>query len=535
MVADTNPDFIWVDDDIRMHNHGVAWGCFCPICLDIFAKTTGCQMTREELAGAFDNPDSGEIREWWVKQNNATIESLLVDVKNAIRGVNPKIAIGKMSWGPGWTTYSGKTSSNWFTALDATKARPGGGFYTDATPIAMFEKVLECGRQIISLPSQIEDIQYELENFPYQKLKKSATAVVNECSLALAYGLNGVAFNVLGLGMSPQFEDYLSWIDAIPTTRTLWEKWVKHTAGMPVGGLWPAWNSEIMARRTVKIGENWLGFPGQYNINKPTVLGEIGLPLSAEKSKNGTILCGRIAEAFTDEELKEILAGGVFMDSVALETITERGFGSLAGVRIAQRLDNGLWERFTDDELNGNAAGNVRDARIEFWGDAKGMGDVLEPIGENVRVLSVIEDYFCRPRGAGMTAYVNELGGRVVVAGYAQWIFLHSVAKRLQLQNVADWISSNTMPVRIDETVPLLAVVRVADDNKYGAVMLLNAGMDLIPEATIHLRFKSGKAKLLRIGHDEVIIDVIPEENGGVLKLKNIEPWGLRVIIIEKN
>jgi hypothetical protein len=194
-----------------------------------------------------------------------------------------------------------------------------------------------------------------------------------------------------------------------------------------------------------------------------------------------------------------------------------------------------LWERFTDDELNGNAAGNVRDARIEFWGDAKGMGDVLEPIGENVRVLSVIEDYFCRPRGAGMTAYVNELGGRVVVAGYAQWIFLHSVAKRLQLQNVADWISSNTMPVRIDETVPLLAVVRVADDNKYGAVMLLNAGMDLIPEATIHLRFKSGKAKLLRIGHDEVIIDVIPEENGGVLKLKNIEPWGLRVIIIEKN
>lgn len=98
-----------------------------------------------------------------------------------------------------------------------------------------------------------------------------------------------------------------------------------------------------------------------------------------------------------------------------------------------------------------------------------------------------------------MTAFENELGGRVVVMGYAQWIFLHSVGKRLQLQNVADWISRDTMPVRVDETVSLVSVARVAADRQRGAVMLLNTGYDLIPEATVHLRLCAGEGWVLSV------------------------------------
>ena len=49
LVARARPDFIWVDDDIRMHHHGVAWGCFCPTCLAQFAERAGGPFTREEL------------------------------------------------------------------------------------------------------------------------------------------------------------------------------------------------------------------------------------------------------------------------------------------------------------------------------------------------------------------------------------------------------------------------------------------------------------------------------------------------------
>jgi len=241
-----------------------------------------------------------------------------------------------------------------------------------------------------------------------------------------------------------------------------------------------------------------------------------------------------VADAFSDDELKAMLAHGVLMDSTALELLTERGLGQLTGVRLGKRLDNGMWERFTDDPMNGRAAGEIRDARIEFWGDARGMADVLEPIAQGVRVLTAIEDYFSRPQGPGMTAFENELGGRVVVMGYAPWIFLHSAGKRLQLQNAADWISRDTMPVRVDETVPLVSVARVAVDRRRGAVMLLNAGYDPIPEATVHLRFSARKARLLTIGRKGRVLPVEPEATGGRIALKDIEPWGLRIVLAKE-
>lgn len=288
-----------------------------------------------------------------------------------------------------------------------------------------------------------------------------------------------------------------------------------------------------MARRSVRPGESWLGWgAGRHNINIPKVLGDIGLPLASDTPACGAVLCGHVADAFSDDELKAMLARGVLMDSTALELLTERGLGHLTGVRLARRLDNGMRELFTDDPMNARAAGEIRDARIEFWGDARGMADVLEPIAQGVRVLTTIEDYFARPQGPGMTAFENELGGRVVVMGYAPWIFLHSVGKRLQLQNAADWISRDTMPVRVDETVPLLSVARVSADRRRGAVMLLNAGFDAIPEATVHLRLEAGPVRLLTIGRRGHKLPVEPEAGGIRATLRDIEPWGIRMMLV---
>ena len=328
LVADARPDFIWVDDDIRMHHHGVAWGCFCPTCLAQFSQRAGEPYTREPLVKTFDDPAAGRIRELWVEQNIATIESLLADVKEAVRGVNPQIALGLMTAGAEWTTYSGQAFDRWFKALGATKARPGGGFYEDATPIAMVGKALSCGRQRASLPKGVSDVQYELENFPYQRLKKSATAVVDECSLALAYGLNGIAFNMLG--MTPNFENSTPWMAALPAVRPLWEDWVAHADGLPTAGLWPAWSSRLMGRRTIRPGESWLDGAPRHNVSLPNVLGEIGLPVAADAPGCGTVLCGRVAEAFTEDELRTMLAGGVLMDTMALEVLTERGLVPVA-------------------------------------------------------------------------------------------------------------------------------------------------------------------------------------------------------------
>jgi hypothetical protein len=80
-MAQAAPDFIWVDDDIRMQMHGISWACFCPICIEIFNRTTGNTLTREEIVAAFDRPEDDSIRKAWVEQNCASLESLMGVIK----------------------------------------------------------------------------------------------------------------------------------------------------------------------------------------------------------------------------------------------------------------------------------------------------------------------------------------------------------------------------------------------------------------------------------------------------------------------
>jgi hypothetical protein len=276
------------------------------------------------------------------------------------------------------------------------------------------------------------------KTFLIRRCSNPSATVVNECTLAFALGLNGIAFNVLGM-WEGELDEFRPILHRTQTLRPLWERLAAHTQGLSTAGLWPAWSEKLMASRSVQTGEDWFCvktncYDRRYDITLPNILAEIGLPLAVDRPAAGTVLVGRVAEAFDNDALKEMLSGGVLMDSTALEVLTERGLDHYTGVQLARQLDNGVRERFSNDPLNGRHAGEIRDARIEFWGNARGMGDELKAQAKGVRVLATMETYDSRPQGACMTAFENTLGGRVVVMGYAQWIYLHSVAKRAQLQ-----------------------------------------------------------------------------------------------------
>jgi hypothetical protein len=524
LVAQAGPDFIWVDDDIRMQNHGVAYACFCPICLERFTRLTGRIFTREELVQALSNPESNAVRRAWVELNIRSIESLLGDVEQAIHQVNPHIVTGLMTAGPGWTTYSGMAFERWIHALKATKMRPGGGFYSDASRLEVLDKVYDVGRQRALKPEGITDCQYELENFPYQSLKKSVSSVIHEGTLALAVGLNGIAFNALGM-WEGALDDFTPIARHAQQVRLVWDTLVKHCDGLPTVGLWVTWTPQLMARRTVHPGENWFTTEKSYDFPRAHVLSQIGLPLSVETAPGGaSVLYGRVIEAFDDDQLRAMLAHGVLMDSSALDVLAARGLGALAGVRIARRIDNGAMERLSGDALSGPHVSEVRDARIEFWGDARGMADVLEPTAPGVRVLATMEDYFRRPIGPCMTAYENQLGGRVVVCGYAPWIFVHSSSKRTQLLNVADWITYGKLPVRIDETLPLSPIVRANEDTTRGAVVLLNHGLEPIDMATLHVRASCTNMRMITPSGTQPLT-TLAEPGGWQVTLAHIQPW----------
>ena len=533
LMAGAGPDFIWVDDDIRMHHHGVRFGCFCPTCLELFLRKTGRSWTRETLLTAFNDPNGLEWRQAWVNQNVQVLQTLMQDVKEAIRDVDPGIATGLMTAGPGWTTYSGQDIPAWLTALDATRIRPGGGFYSDEQPFAMYGKALEVGRQLVRCPAEVSDRQYELENFPYSALSKSITSVINECTLALAAGCNGIAFNAIGGLTGPWLSERQPLMERVSATRRMWEILVQQAGDCPLTGLYPIWDKGLTARRQVRQGDSWLdSHQGHlYDITRPQLLSELGMALAVEPSV-GTILSGRIAEIDSNEELTKMLSGGVIMDTRALEVLAERGLADLAGVRMAHAYDNGVKETLTDDPLNGVYAGQDRYAMIEFWGDGKGLGDVLEATAQGVRVLADMRTYLGKTYGPCMTAFENRLGGRVVVAGYGPWMYLGSAAKREQLLNVADWVTKGQLPVRIRDIVKLVPLVRLSADRQHGAAVLLNASTDTIAEATVDLRINTDAVALLSPDGRRRKLGTRRFDGSCRLALNHIAPWSTTILLI---
>ena len=334
-VAQAGADVIWVDDDVRMSHHGPTYPCFCPICLAVF----GQGLDREALVARLNVPENGALRREWSDFAAASVESLCAEIRQAVEGASPRTALGLMTIGHSHSTYAGYPITRWMQALGARHSRPGHGYYNDQAPRALLNKALDVGRQVRDYPPEAQgDIQYELENYPYITLDKSVRTVLNECAAALAMGCNGIAFNALRPGAPDDYEPLMA---AIEKERPVWEALVEGAEGLPLMGLWPADHRELMARRQVDDG-GWFWEGGAYDMQRPNALAEMGVPLTTDpRTACGVLLAGRVAEAFSDEELREMLARGVWMDGEALGVLWARGLGELAGVRPGERLPAG--------------------------------------------------------------------------------------------------------------------------------------------------------------------------------------------------
>lgn len=106
---------------------------------------------------------------------------------------------------------------------------------------------------------------------------------------------------------------------------------------MPMVGFWPIDRPCLHARRAVGEG-GWFEEGGQYDIQRPNQTCEMGVPLTMDhRSACGVLLAGRLGEAFTTDELRRMLEGGVLMDAEALQVCWARGLGHLTGVRLDSR------------------------------------------------------------------------------------------------------------------------------------------------------------------------------------------------------
>lgn len=123
--------------------------------------------------------------------------------------------------------------------------------------------------------------------------------------------------------------------------------------------------------------------------------------------------------------------------------------------------------------------------------------------------------------GTAMTAYENELGGRVVVMGYYPWSQVHSLAKSTQVKAVVDWVSRGKMPAMVESYAKVVAWRRG------NGLVLLNASLDAAKEVTVRWAGARGRVRMLEMGGSWQELAV---SGDGRVKVPGLGPWSIGLL-----
>ncbi len=538
LIASADPDHIWIDDDIRLFGHmPISETCFCDNCLKIFAGECGQSYGRKELRYAFNSGDDAaklELRRQWLQHNADTINRLLAVIEKAVHAIKPGMELGLMSGEQLYTRYDFAGHARVLAGENGTAVRwrPGGGFYDDAQLSGMIDKAHDIGRQISRMSESVVNIQSEIENFPYQQLRKSRRAVVLETAAYIAAGCTGAAYNVLPFFATDRLEEYDPLITEIARHRDFYDLMVREgKRALPIG-IHSGWNADTYITGDISGGDwprlnSWSLAAGCAK-----EFWESGLPIAyGPENALVSLFSGDRIMALSDDELRHSLSGGVYMDGGALERLRERGLERYAGFRVDGWEKSDCIEENLPHQLNGGLAGRMRDGRQSFlfWGVPAAK---MVPVEEGADSLARLIDYSGdEVSSCGLGIFSNALGGRVAVAGYYPWTFLQSTAKTLQLRQLMRYLSKDTLPAYIASPHKMAVWAKRPEPGRL-VITVLNACLD--PAEGVELMVLTAKSRITVIDMDCKEVTVESKGADGACQrfvLPSFAGWDMRLII----
>lgn len=532
-AALANPDYIWIDDDVRAEAYGnLRYPCFCNKCLQIFAQEYGVTFSRAKLKKAFNEGDINnklDIRKKWLQHNRNNFANFFTLIEKTVHAIGPKISIGFMT---GDRFYAGYDFANWSAILSGPNKvpvlwRPGGGAYDDLEPMNFIDKAHAIGRQVSVLPPNVVSIQSEIENFPYWRLKKSAAMVAFETATYMAAGATGAAYNVLGFFDEP-LDEYKPLAEKLQQVRPFLNLMEKYLGRKPITGINTFWNSDSRIAGNAEKGD-WLdtGTPlNSYEIY------DLGLPVSYSAAHAPVTILGLdMIYAMSKDEIMKMFSTGVYMSGEVLAQVNKLGYGDLTGFEVVGTETIDQIERLTANPLNGPFAGRLRDSRQSFW---------MQPAysfkkhDEKAEILSELTDYtLTTTASCTVGIFENRLGGRVCVSGYYPWTALGNLAKSSQVKSLFRWLSSDKLPGYIASFHKIDLWIRERENNRI-VLALTNSSFDAAKDLVLMLNTNLNTIKVYDMNC--VATTYIASASDGPYKkfvIPYVDPWQVRLIVNE--
>jgi hypothetical protein len=408
--------------------------------------------------------------------------------------------------------------------------RPGGGFYEDSSPSGMVGKSHDIGRQVSLLPPSMRSIQSEIENFPYQRLKKAAHITAVEAASHMGAGCSGAAFNVLS-GNDEPLDEFEPLVSRLRQTRAFYDLMARHFGRARPIGLYTAWNKDQAAAGDFINHPGWaLGHLGQ-----GAQILEAGLPAAYHPQGAAvTLLFPQSVAAMSPEEIRKVLAGGVYTDVETLNVLNQLGFQELTGMSAEQPHPVDCIEEFTAHPLNGPYARRQRDCRQSFYRVSGYVGYVLKQHDPKVETLARLVDYGGKELSTcSMAIYENKLGGRICVSGYYPWDHLHSLSKTSQMKAVMRWLSRDRLPAYVASYHKVNLWAREPNRGRI-AIALLNASFDAADGLDLAVATSAEEARVFDLQAKEHVIRA-SNTDGPYRRfvLPAVEPWTMRLVVVE--
>lgn len=344
LIQEIKPDFYWIEDDFRLHNHApLEWGgCFCEKHMAEFNNMLGTSYTREEFcARAFAKGEPTKERIAWLDLSRDTMLDLAKFIYNTIKGANENTNIALMTSSATEHCFEARDWDGIFNAFSGDDDKinrihlPG---YVELNGKDYMYEINADSMAVRAFSPKDTKILPELENGPVALFRKNARYVGFQLESALPLCLSGMTYNIYDAtgngpleeyGFAKQVHNLTPYLQAVMDTNIAFDD----LQGVVV----PIDEKIVYAK---KIEKNFYDL--RTNLFQAGAYAS-GLGLSYRYSKElsftgeTVLLFGDSVYMFTDEQLRDLFAANkVVVDGGAVLLLKERGLLSLIGATDAK-------------------------------------------------------------------------------------------------------------------------------------------------------------------------------------------------------
>ena len=455
IYAQWHPGSVWIDDDLRIHNHNPAMdrgGCCCPLCLSLFAQEEGRSYTREEIEAAWNA--GNDLKRRWEDFQIRSLCRVAEVIAGAFHEISPETRFGLQHGGEPYRSRIFEVMQD-TTGLRAG-SRPGGGAYSDRRPYSLVEKGIYLSMQMNSQSGYevLEQVCPEIETYPRVFTCRTAQGLRVESLIHLAMGMDSLSYFI----MDPLYETP-EWygrelLELLAKEAPCYRSYIRHNEGTLPGGTGLCGPAHFLPAGAEDLGLLLAGVPfGAYS------------PYAACRQ-----ITENCARELPESELAEALRGDVLLDGAAVEAIAKRGLSGLIGGISARLLEDSSFEFYTDDPLNRGL-----DCIKNFTFSSRKYAFEV-PEGTACRILSRYKNVQGSDFGPGAVLLERPDGSRAALLGYDGFNTKYISTSRVRFLNrAADWCAHDRMPVMAAEPLQCILVPRVTPDGSLRSVCIVNA------------------------------------------------------------